>query len=72
MSTPLPIWKPPAGCTHPPDDEPRDAVVYDVTRKLTQRALDRTGGHPDQAARSLGIPRGTLRYTLKKCGLAGT
>ncbi|MFH1984033.1 MAG: sigma-54 dependent transcriptional regulator [Pseudomonadota bacterium] len=43
-----------------------ESVVDQVTSKLIARAMNRTGGNTAQAARMLGIPRGTLRYKLKK------
>ena len=43
-----------------------ESVVETVTRQLIGRAMERTGGNTAQAARLLGIPRGTLRYKLKK------
>ena len=43
-----------------------EAVIDAVTRQLIQRAMVQTGGNTAQAARLLGIPRGTLRYKLKK------
>ena len=46
-----------------------ESVVDQVTRRLMQRAMKKTGGNTAQAARLLGIPRGTLRYKLKKYNL---
>jgi two-component system, NtrC family, response regulator AtoC len=43
-----------------------ESVVDEVTRQLIGRAMEKTGGNTAQAARLLGIPRGTLRYKLKK------
>jgi DNA-binding NtrC family response regulator len=43
-----------------------EAVVDAVTRQLICRAMAETGNNTAQAARLLGIPRGTLRYKLKK------
>jgi hypothetical protein len=48
-----------------------ESMVDQVTRQLIQKAMDRTGGNTAQAARLLGIPRGTLRYKLKKYNLNG-
>ena len=47
-----------------------EAVVDSVTRQLIGRALARTGGNTARAARLLGIPRGTLRYKMKKYRMA--
>ena len=47
-----------------------ESIVDDVTSRLIRRALQKTDGNTAQAARLLGIPRGTLRYKLKKYGLA--
>ncbi|MDD3992434.1 MAG: sigma-54 dependent transcriptional regulator [Desulfobacteraceae bacterium] len=47
-----------------------DSVVDSVTRQLIGRALARTDGNTARAARLLGIPRGTLRYKMKKYHLA--
>jgi len=45
-------------------------VLEDVERKLIQEALDRSTGNQSRAARLLGISRDTLRYRLKKHGMA--
>jgi two-component system response regulator AtoC len=45
-------------------------VLEDVERKLIQEALDRASGNQSRAARLLGISRDTLRYRLKKHGMA--
>jgi DNA-binding NtrC family response regulator len=47
-----------------------EAVVDSVTRQLIGRALVRTGGNTARAARLLGLPRGTLRYKMKKYRMA--
>ncbi|MFY9942102.1 MAG: sigma-54 dependent transcriptional regulator [Desulfobacterales bacterium] len=47
------------------------AVVAEVTRELIQRALEKTDGNTAQASRLLGIPRGTLRYKMKKFKIEG-
>jgi two-component system, NtrC family, response regulator AtoC len=47
-----------------------EAVVDGVTRQLIGRALVRTDGNTARAARLLGIPRGTLRYKMKKYHMA--
>ncbi len=43
-----------------------EAAVDQVTCQLIQRAMKKTKGNIASAARLLGIPRGTLRYKLKK------
>ncbi len=43
-----------------------EAAVNEVTCQLIRRAMKKTGGNIASAARLLGIPRGTLRYKLKK------
>jgi len=43
-----------------------EAVVDEVTCQLIQRAMKKADGNTAKAARLLGIPRGTLRYKLKK------
>ena len=48
-----------------------ESVVDEVTSRLVRRAMEKTGGNTAQAARLLGIPRGTLRYRLKKYQIAG-
>ncbi|MCX5730929.1 MAG: sigma-54-dependent Fis family transcriptional regulator, partial [Deltaproteobacteria bacterium] len=45
-------------------------VLEDVERELIQEALDRSTGNQSRAARLLGISRDTLRYRLKKHGMA--
>ncbi len=44
-----------------------EAVVSEVTSQLINRALFKTKGNIASAAKLLGIPRGTLRYKIKKC-----
>ncbi len=48
-----------------------ESVVDEVTSRLIRRAMDKTGNNAAQAARLLGIPRGTLRYKLRKYGISG-
>ena len=43
-----------------------EAVVDEVTCQLIHRAMKKSDGNTASAARLLGIPRGTLRYKLKK------
>jgi two-component system, NtrC family, response regulator AtoC len=43
-----------------------EAVVDEVTSQLIRRAMQKAEGNIASAARLLGIPRGTLRYKLKK------
>jgi DNA-binding NtrC family response regulator len=45
-------------------------VLEDVERKLIVEAMDRASGNQSKAARLLGVSRDTLRYRLKKHGLA--
>jgi len=55
----------------PPNVLDIESVVEDVTRQLIHRAMRKSDGNTAQAARLLGIPRGTLRYKIKKYGLEG-
>ncbi len=48
-----------------------ESVVDEVTSNLVRRAMAKTDGNTARAARLLGIPRGTLRYKLKKYGITG-
>jgi DNA-binding NtrC family response regulator len=59
-----------AGIDLPEDVLDIEAVVDSVTRQLIGRALVRTGGNTARAARLLGLPRGTLRYKMKKYRMA--
>jgi DNA-binding NtrC family response regulator len=45
-------------------------VLDDVERKLISEAMERASGNQSRAARLLGVSRDTLRYRLKKHGLA--
>ncbi len=50
---------------------PLEGLVLDqVERKLIAEAMERASGNQSRAARLLGISRDTLRYRLKKHGLA--
>ncbi len=46
-----------------------ESVVEDVTSQLIGKAMEKTEGNIAKAARLLGIPRGTLRYKIKKYNL---
>jgi DNA-binding protein Fis len=41
-------------------------VVEQFSHHLIQKAMQITGGNVSQAAKLLGIPRGTLRYKLDR------
>jgi len=43
--------------------------LAEVERRLLEAALAHTGGNITEAARLVGMPRGTLRYRLEKLGL---
>jgi DNA-binding NtrC family response regulator len=45
-------------------------VLEDVEKKLIVEAMERASGNQSKAARLLGISRDTLRYRLKKHGMA--
>jgi len=45
-------------------------VLDDVERRLIVEAMERASGNQSKAARLLGVSRDTLRYRLKKHGLA--
>jgi transcriptional regulator with PAS, ATPase and Fis domain len=45
-------------------------VLDDVERKLIGEAMERASGNQSKAARLLGVSRDTLRYRLKKHGMA--
>jgi len=45
-------------------------VLEDVEKKLITEAMERANGNQSKAARLLGISRDTLRYRLKKHGMA--
>jgi len=46
------------------------ATVGEVERRMVTDALQRAGGNQSQAARSLGLTEQSLRYRLRKYGLA--
>jgi two-component system, NtrC family, response regulator AtoC len=45
-------------------------VLDDVEKKLISEAMERASGNQSKAARLLGVSRDTLRYRLKKHGIA--
>jgi len=45
-------------------------VLDDVERRLIAEAMERASGNQSKAARLLGVSRDTLRYRLKKHGMA--
>jgi DNA-binding NtrC family response regulator len=49
---------------------PEGLVLDDVERKLIAEAMERASGNQSKAARLLGVSRDTLRYRLKKHGMA--
>jgi DNA-binding NtrC family response regulator len=53
----------------PPVDE-NGLVLDDVERRLIAEAMERASGNQSKAARLLGVSRDTLRYRLKKHGMA--
>ena len=53
----------------PPVDE-KGLVLDDVERRLIAEAMERASGNQSKAARLLGVSRDTLRYRLKKHGMA--
>ncbi|MEW6112983.1 MAG: sigma-54 dependent transcriptional regulator [Thermodesulfobacteriota bacterium] len=50
----------------PPEGVNLDQKVDEFTFKLIEKAMQLSGGNISQAAKLLGIPRGTLRYKLEK------
>ncbi len=53
-----------------PAVEEQGLVLDDVERKLIAEAMERSAGNQSKAARLLGVSRDTLRYRLKKHGMA--
>jgi two-component system, NtrC family, response regulator AtoC len=53
-----------------PDVTEEGLVLEDVERKLIAEAMERASGNQSKAARLLGVSRDTLRYRLKKHGMA--
>lgn len=53
-----------------PRVEEQGLVLDDVERKLIAEAMERASGNQSKAARLLGVSRDTLRYRLKKHGMA--
>jgi DNA-binding NtrC family response regulator len=53
-----------------PAMEEQGLVLDDVERKLIAEAMERSSGNQSKAARLLGVSRDTLRYRLKKHGMA--
>jgi DNA-binding NtrC family response regulator len=52
----------------PPSDQ--GLALEDVERRLIAEAMERASGNQSKAARLLGVSRDTLRYRLKKHGMA--
>ena len=57
--------------THPSAAPPSIQTLEEVEREHVRRVLQHTGGNLSQAARLLGLSRGTLRWRLKKLRLPG-
>jgi DNA-binding NtrC family response regulator len=53
-----------------PPVEEQGLVLDDVERRLIAEAMERASGNQSKAARLLGVSRDTLRYRLKKHGMA--
>jgi DNA-binding NtrC family response regulator len=53
-----------------PTVDEQGLVLDDVERKLIAEAMERSSGNQSKAARLLGVSRDTLRYRLKKHGMA--
>ena len=53
-----------------PQVDAQGLVLDDVERKLIAEAMERSSGNQSKAARLLGVSRDTLRYRLKKHGMA--
>ncbi len=53
-----------------PKVEEHGLVLDDVERRLIAEAMERASGNQSKAARLLGVSRDTLRYRLKKHGMA--
>ncbi len=53
-----------------PNVQEEGLVLDDVERKLIAEAMERASGNQSKAARLLGVSRDTLRYRLKKHGMA--
>ncbi len=45
-----------------------EALEADIARSLITQALERTAGNVSQAAKLLGLPRGTLRHRMESLG----
>jgi DNA-binding NtrC family response regulator len=74
LSTPGGSTAAPPAVTGAPNGGSTPADPLDLTqweRTLIERALAESGGNQTKAAQLLGITRDTLRYRLKKFGLAG-
>jgi two-component system response regulator AtoC len=61
---------PPARERLVPGVEDQGLVLDDVERRLIAEAMERARGNQSKAARLLGVSRDTLRYRLKKHGMA--
>jgi two-component system response regulator AtoC len=53
-----------------PTVQEQGLVLDDVERRLIAEAMERASGNQSKAARLLGVTRDTLRYRLKKHGMA--
>ena len=61
---------PPKADADPGSFDRDNMTLLEQERELLIQALEKTGGHPTQAARLLRISRDTMRYKMKKLSLA--
>ncbi len=58
-----------AALTLPPEGCDLELAENELARSLIGQALDRTDGNVSQAAKLLGLPRGTLRHRMHSLGI---
>ena len=60
-----------SGWALPPEGCQLEELETQLARSLITQALERSDGNVSQAARLVGMPRGTLRHRMEALGIGG-